>query len=119
MGGCYWIDGQTWKTTLPGASIKSSIMVYTQRSVGLRIEPVPAMNTYFCFGTDSRNPSKLFEMPRLPLVGGETGFGERFTNEILRNERFDVVDIESVVGLKPRLDDLQLRSSGIDVDHSE
>ena len=69
-------------TTLPGASIKSSMMVYAHQSCEIE-HSVSALDAYFCFGKGGHHPTELFEMPRLPLVGGETGLGERFTNKIL------------------------------------
>ena len=62
----------------------------------------------------------LLEPPEvffLRLFGQADGFGERFILIIFRNERFDFVDIERGVGVKPPLDGLQLGTS-IEVNHS-
>ena len=76
------------------------------------------MDTHFELSDRGRHPSEPLEVLLLRLIGQPDGLGQRLLFIVLRKERFELVDIKRGVGLEPLLDDPQLGSASVDVDHS-
>ena len=64
-------------------------------------------------------PSVLLRVSLLRLIGVIGDLRERLKSIILREERQDVFELEITVAFEEGLDDLQLKSGCVDVDHSE
>lgn len=76
------------------------------------------LDTNFRFGKYSQYRSEPLEVLLLREVGDFGDLGERFHYEILREDRFGVAEISRGDGIRPFLENPQLGSGGVDIDHS-